>query len=429
MSFDIIRTNCCGLDVHKTWVFACIGITDDKGRTEYKRGRFSTFKSGLRELADFLLEHQCYDVCMESSGKYWIPVFNVLEEVVNVVIAHPKYTKPRTGEKSDTRDAKWICNLYMCDMIEPSFIPPFPIRVLRDLLRYMRKLINMRSSEKNRVLNCLTVSNMKLDDVFTDVHGKSARSIILYILTHPGEEIDVRPFLHKRCKHSAEEVTEAIQGDINEWQREKLLLHYAHIDEIDAHIASLQAVIKKLAESYKDSLELIKTIPGLESDMTAITVLAEIGDDMSHFATAKKLTAWCGVCPRPDSSAKKVKRTHVSHAGAYLKPVLIQVANALVKSKAHPEFGERYRRLKARRGHGRAIMAIARMLVVALWHVLSKKVPYDASGYMKEMSREHKVVLTQAEGLALLRSYGYTIEEEKDSCTGKDPPVAVADTG
>lgn len=164
--FKIFRRNCCGLDVHKTWIYACIGITDRNNRTSYKEARFSSFSSGLRNLADWLALHSCTDVCMESAGKYWIPVFNVLEKTCNVVLAHPKYTKPQKGNKTDRKDAKWICDLFMCDMIRPSFIPPLDIRQLRDLVRYREKLTYCLVGEKNRAQNCLTVSNLKLDDVF-----------------------------------------------------------------------------------------------------------------------------------------------------------------------------------------------------------------------------------------------------------------------
>lgn len=136
MAFKIFRKNCCGLDVHKTWIYACIGITDPTERTEYKQARFSSFTKGLQELADWLAKYDCNDVCMESSGKFWIPVFNILEKTCWVSLAHPKYTKPQKGNKTDRKDAKWICDLYMCDMAKPSFIPPPDIRQLRDLMRY-----------------------------------------------------------------------------------------------------------------------------------------------------------------------------------------------------------------------------------------------------------------------------------------------------
>ena len=156
--FKIIRKNCCGLDVHKKWIYACIGITDADGRTEYKESRFRSFSKGLYELTDWLVKNSCKEVCMESSGKYWIPVFNILKKSCDVILAHPKYTKPQKGNKTDRKDAKWICDLFMCGMIKPSFIPPASIRHLRDLTRYRAKLTNMLTGEKNRAQNCLTVS-------------------------------------------------------------------------------------------------------------------------------------------------------------------------------------------------------------------------------------------------------------------------------
>jgi len=187
-------------------IYACIGITDANGRTEYKRERFSAFTKGLRKLSEWLAKYNCTLVCMESAGRYWIPVFNILEKTCNVILAHPQYTKPLKGNKTDRKDAKWVCDLFMCDMIKPSFIPPPDIRSLRDLMRYRFKLTCMLTSEKNRAQNCLTASNLKLDDVFSDVFGKSSSSIINYILEHPGEYFDVTPFVHKGCKQSIEEI-------------------------------------------------------------------------------------------------------------------------------------------------------------------------------------------------------------------------------
>ena len=164
LSFKILKFNCCGLDVHKTWIYACIGITDSNNRTEYKQARFSAFTKGLNELCDWLAKYNCHDVCMESTGKYWIPVFNVLEKHnLWVTLSHPKYTKPMKGNKTDRKDAKWICDLYMCGMVKPSFIPPADIRELRDLVRYRFKL-TCRSPVRRTVLRIVllyqTLSSM-----------------------------------------------------------------------------------------------------------------------------------------------------------------------------------------------------------------------------------------------------------------------------
>lgn len=418
MAFKIFRKNCCGLDVHKTWIYACIGITDTHGRTEYKQARFSSFSKGLRELADWLAKYSCTEVCMESSGKYWIPVFNVLEQSCYVVLAHPKYTKPQKGNKTDRKDAKWICDLFMCDMVKPSFIPPPDIRHLRDLLRFRLKLTYQITSMKNRALNCLTVSNLKLDDVFSDVFGKSSRSIIQQILEHPGEIFDVTPFVHPRCKHPIEEIQAAVDGAVSPEQATKLKICLDFIDEQQKRIAELDAEIFRLAEPHTAVLEFIRTVPGLSKDpLTAIRILSELGADMSVFPTSKHLVSWAGCCPRNDQSAQKVKSTRISRAGSYLKPLLVQIANALLKSKQHPEFKERYRRIKARRGHKKAIIAVCRMLLTAIWNVLSKLEPYSAKGYLADKLTEHSVVISKSEGLALLRKRGYIFRDELTDST------------
>lgn len=408
--FKIFRNNCCGLDVHKTWIYACIGITDPNGRTVYKQARFSSFSKGLRELAAWLAKYSCTEVCMESTGKYWIPVFNILEKSCSVTLAHPKYTKPQKGNKTDRKDAKWICDLFMCDMIKPSFIPSPEIRQLRDLVRYRVKLTNMLTGEKNRAQNCLTVSNLKLDDVFSDVFGKSARSITNYILEHPGETFDVSPFVAPRCKTPVSEIQAAVDGAISPEQAVKLRQCLAHIDELEAHRKEIESEILQVAEPFSAVLDLLYTLPGLDKNpMTAIAILSEIGPDMSVFLSSKHLVSWAGCCPRNDQSNQKVKSRRISRAGSYLKPLLVQVANALIKSKKHPEFKERYHRIKSRRGHKKAIIAVCKMLLTAIWNMLSKLEPYNPEGFLEHRPVKQEKTLTVAQALELLRLRGYTI--------------------
>ena len=415
--FKIFRKNCCGLDVHKTWIYACIGITDVNSRTSYHEARFSSFSKGLRELSLWLQKYDCKEVCMESAGKYWIPVYNILEQSCFVTLAHPKYTKPQRGNKTDRKDAKWICDLFMCDMIKPSFIPPAEIRHLRDLVRYHDKLTNTLTGEKNRVRNCLTVSNLKLDDVFSDVFGKSARSITEFILAHPGESFDVSPFIDRHCKTPIEEIQAAVDGAVSHEQAVKLRECLDHVDQLELHKSRIESEIMRIAEPYSVFLDLLRSIPGFNSDpFTAIAILSEIGCDMSVFPSAKHLCSWAGCCPRNDQSGGKIKSTRISRAGTYLKPRLVQIANALVRSKQHPEFADRYRRIKSRRGHRKAIIAVCKMLLTAIYSILSKLIPYSPDGFLS-VSRpiNESKVLTRAQGLQLLRLRGYTFKD--------DPPL------
>ena len=414
MAFKILKNNCCGLDVHKTWIYACIGITDSHGRTEYKQARFSSFTKGLQELCNWLAKYHCSDVCMESTGKFWIPVFNILEKNnILVTLSHPKYTKPQKGNKTDRKDAKWICDLYMCGMVKPSFIPPADIRQLRDLVRYRFKLTCMITGEKNRAHNCLTVSNFKLDEVFSDIFGKSSRSITEQILQHPGETFDVTPFVDRRCKTPIEEIQAAVDGAISAEQAVKLRQCLDHIDELEKHKAEIEREIFRLSDKYEEALNLLRTVPGFDQNpMTAIQVISEIGADMSVFLTAKHLVSWAGYCPRNDQSNQKVKSTRISRAGSYFKPVLVQIANALIKSKKHPEFATRYRRIKSRRGHKKAIIAVCHMLLTAIWHILTDLKPYTPEGFLEHRPVKQSKILTTSQALNLLKQRGYIIKND-----------------
>lgn len=350
---------------------------------------------------------------MESTGKYWIPVFNILEQTCSVTLAHPQYTKPQKGNKTDRKDARWICDLFMCDMIKPSFIPPPDIRQLRDLMRYRVKLTNMLTGEKNRALNCLTVSNLKLDDVFSDVFGKSARSITAYMLDHPGQSFDVTPFVDPRCKAPISEIQAAVDGAISPQQALKLRQCLSHIDQLQAHKSAIEQEVFLLAEPFSSTLDLLRTLPGLNKNpMTAIAILSEIGPDMSVFPSSKHLVSWAGCCPRNDQSNGKVKSRRISRAGCYLKPLLVQIANALIKSKQHPEFKERYHRIKTRRGHKKAIIAVCKMLLTAIWNMLSKREPYNPAGFLEHRPVRQSRVLTKTQALELLRLQGYSITND-----------------
>ena len=238
-------------------------------------------------------------------------------------------------------------------------------------------------------------------------------SITEHILSHPGETFDVTPFVHGRCKHPIEEIQAAVDGAISPEQAVKLREILNHINELQMHKQKIETEILRLTAPYESLLNLIRTVPGLSSDpMTAIAIISEIGADMSVFPTAKNLVSWAGCCPRNDASGGKRKGVRISRAGVYFKPLLVQVANAVVKSDKYPECKERYRRLKARRGHKKAIIAICRMLLTAIWNVLSKLEPYTDKGYLVDSKPKEKLTLTTAQALKLLRSKGFIINDE-----------------
>lgn len=405
----IVYPICCGMDVHKSFVYACIAFTNEHGVTTYKSKRFSTFTNDLRFCAKWLAENNCKDVCMESTGKYWIPVYNVLEKSCNVVLAHPKYVKAIKGKKTDKKDAKWIADIFKHDLVSGSFIPPADIRQLRDLMRYRWKLTSFKVGEKNRAQNCLTVSNIKLDDVFSDVFGKASSNIISQLLENPAEKItDVSRFRTRGMKATDDELLAAVDGEICPEQAEKLRIIRSHLDSLEVCRLNTESVILSLAEKYTPQIELVTTVPGIQT-FSAIGIISEIGVDMSVFPTSKHLCSWAGLTPQNNESAGKKKTTRISRAGAYIKPLLVQCALCAIRVKDNPEICRRYLSIKKRRGHKKAIIAIARMLLTAIYNILKKNEPYNPDLYNRvNTPPEHRAVSVE-EAIFILQRQGYFV--------------------
>ena len=403
----IVYPICCGMDVHKSFVVACIATTNDHGVTNYKSKRFSTFTGDLRRCADWLSENNCKDVCMESTGKYWIPIYNILEHTCNIVLAHPKYVKAIQGKKTDKRDAKWIADIFKHDLVSGSFIPPADIRQLRDLVRYHWKLTNFNVGEKNRAQNCLTVSNIKLDDVFSDVFGKAASAITTRLL-ESNEPFDVKPYLTKNIKKPIEQIQAAVDGEMCAEQAEKLRIIRSHMDSLELCKLNLESLILSTAEKYIPQLNLVMTAPGIQS-FAAIGIISEIGVDMSVFPTSKHLCSWAGLTPQNNESAGKKKTTRISRAGAYIKPLLVQCALCAIRTKQFPEVRNRYLALKKRRGHKKAIIAIARMLLTAIYNILKWNEVYNSELYRKaDRPPAHREVSVE-EAVFILQRQGYLV--------------------
>lgn len=390
MSLKIVRFNCCGMDVHKDIIVATVGITDRSTMlTEYFQKTFSSFNSDLYRLCDWLSSYQCSEVCMESTGKYWIPVFNILEERgFTVCLAHPKYTKAIKGQKTDKKDSKWICDLYKHDLVRGSFIPPKAIRELRDISRYYHKLIGMNSSESNRYQNCLTVSNLGIGSIFTDVNGKSAKRVMEVVLATDDpnsiSDEDLLKLIHKSCKKK-DKLLDAVRGcRIESDQRFKMIEIQKHKEELDQHITNCYVEMFKRATPFFHQFLHITELVGL-SVLSAILIISEIGVDMTVWENARQLCAWAGLTPGNNESANKKKSTRITKAGQFLKPLLVQCALAAIKN---PDgyFGIKYRRIKKRRGHKKAIIAIARMMLISIYHMILTGESFNPSDYEELMN-------------------------------------------
>ena len=380
---------CCGVDVHKSFLVATIVKTTGGIEPSYQKKRFSTFNHSILEFKQWLLENDCHDVCMESTGKYWVPAFNLLEDEINVTIANPKWVKAVKGNKDDTKDSKWIGDLFRLGLVKGSYIPCKKIRILREYTRYRYKLVSCRSSEKNRYQNALTVCNVALDSVVSDIFGKSSTSIIDYLLEQADNSInheEIASKLLRRLKSKEDAVIESIEGyQMTDSQKYRMRLVRAHMDYITAEINDVDREIEKLISSdpdYENAIQFLMTIPGVKRD-SAITIISETGIDMSQFCSSKRLCCWAGLVPGSNESGGKKKSVRIARAGVYLKPALVQCAHAAVKSEKSPYYKKKYESLMKRRGKKRAIVAVARMILTAIYQMLSTGEAWNPSDLYK----------------------------------------------
>ena len=404
---------CCGIDVHKKFLVATIASTNEQKITTYQTKQFSTFTKDIKKLKQWLIDKKCKDVCMESTGKYWIPIFNILEDSCNVTITHPKYVKAITGKKTDTKDSVWIADIFKHGLVEGSFMPPLVIRQLRDLMRYRFKLVNCKSSEKNRFQNSLTVSNIMISNILTDTFGKTSKSILELILSKEDNVTmeEITPLLRKNLKSTPQEILDSVEGNLTHEQISKMKVCLNHYDNTLNCINQIEQAILPLLEPFQNEINLILTVPGIKN-ISAVSILSEIGNDMSVFKNAEHLCSWAGLTPQCNESAGKKKSVHISRAGIYLKPLLIQCANNAIRDKSCEYFKLRYDAIKKRRGHKRAIIAIARMLLTCIYNMLSKNEPFNHEIYEQLTNTNFKSKNTKLNinnAIKFLEAQGYKV--------------------
>jgi transposase len=369
----VVYPVCCGVDVHKSFLVGTIISTDNGIQPHYQKKRFSTYNGDLHKFANWLQADDCLDLCMESTGKYWVPVFNILEaQGIRVTIANPKWVKAVKGNKDDTKDSKWIGDLFRLGLVPESFIPSKPIRILREFTRYRYKLVSMKSSEKNRFQNALTVCNVALDSVVSDMFGKSASAITDYLLSedtfNPEHCVSL---LQRSLKKKSDTVLESIEGySITPEQKFRMQIVRSHLKYIENSIAQLDTAINTMVAEQEGLISLMCTIPGVDRN-TAITIISEIGTDMAQFGSSKRLCCWAGLTPGNNESAGKKKSVRITRAGVYLKPALVQAAHAAVKATESSYYRLKYEQISKRRGKKRAIIAIARMILTAIFTMMS----------------------------------------------------------
>lgn len=380
----------CGLDVHQSTVVACLLRVRQDGKVQKQLRTFGTTTRELLGLREWLLAEGCTHVAMESTGVYWKPVYAVLEGgELEIVVANAQQVKKVPGRKTDVKDAEWIADLLCHGLLRSSFVPPQPIRELRDLTRYRRKLVESRSAERNRLLKLLESANIKLASVATDVFGLSGRLMLKALVAGQASLPEMAELAKGKLRRKIPQLELALEGKLQEHHRFLLQLQQDRLDAVEKDLATLEQRIQQKLEPYAAQRALLQEIPGVDRTLAAV-IIAELGVDMSVFQSVSQLASWAGVCPGNNESAGKRKSSRIPKGNVYLKTALVEAANAAARAKG-TYLRDKFYRLKARRGYKRAAVAIAHKILVSIYHMLSQNVSYNDLGdlYLDKLNAHH----------------------------------------
>jgi transposase len=379
---QVVYERCAGVDVHKRTVVVTILLTPPQDAPEklvQKQTRtFGTMTADLLALAEWREALGVTHVAMESTGVYWWPVYNLLEEGHTILLVNPRHIKAVPGRKTDVKDSEWLADLLRHGLLRPSFIPPQPIRALRELTRYRKTLVRERTAQINRLQKVLEAANMKLAAVATDVLGKSPREMLEALI---GGEEDVTVLAEQargRLRAKIPELKRALTGRLQPQHRFLLRTILAHIDFLDAAIAQVHAEIERHLAPYHDAMRRLQTIPGIH-ETAASAILAEIGLDMSCFPSAKHLASWAGLCPGNKQSGGKRLNAGITGGNPWLRGILGEVVWAITHTRDNYLVAQ-YRRLAKRRGLHKAVVAVAHSVLVIIYHLLRDQRPYADLG-------------------------------------------------
>ena len=369
-TISVVHPVCCGLDVHKKSISACLIFNDSSGQEQSIIQEFDTFTDSLIRLREWLIEHSCPIVAMESTGIYWRPVHNILEEAVEVILVNARHVKNVPGRKTDIADSRWLAGLLRHGLIKGSFIPPKHVREWRDITRCRQKHVQTLNDYKRRVHKLFESANIKIDSVLSDLFGATGRRLIA-LLADPEAEItleDVKKAAHSRVRHKVPELFRSIQGHFTAHHAFMLRSLLRTISHHEQEIETLDCRLKELMSEHTPILEELDRIPGI-NEVTARAVLAEIGPDLEAFPSCSHLTSWAGLCPGNNESAGKRKGGRSPVKKHHLKTILVEAAWAATRKK-DSYYKEKFHRLKSRRGPKKAIVAIAHRLLKAIYHVI-----------------------------------------------------------
>jgi transposase len=405
---DVVYQQCCGLDVHKKSVVACLLTSPSVGEVVRTVRTFGTMTEDLLALSDWLAAANCTHVAMESTGVYWKPIWNLLEDDFSLLLVNPRDIKAVPGRKTDITDAEWIADLLRHGLLRASYVPDRPQRELRELTRYRTSLVRERTAQANRLQKTLEGANIKLASVATDILGTSGREMLQALVAGATDAAALAHLAKGRLREKIPDLERALTGQVTPHQRFMVAEHLAHIDFLEA---SIERVNEEIAERLQPSAEAVArldTIPGI-GPYLAEALIAEIGTDMSRFPTPAHLASWAGMCPGNHESAGKRRSGRTRKGSPWLRTLLVQAAHAGARKK-DTYLGAQYRRLAARRGKSRAAVAVGHTILVIAYYLLRDGTVYHDLGphYFDERDRRavERRLVHRLEGL------GYTVSLE-----------------
>ena len=387
---DVVYTHCCGLDVHKKTVAACL-ITSTAGAEPVKEIRtFSTMTADLLALADWLQEAGCTHVAMESTGVYWRPVYNLLEGQFELLVVNAQHMKAVPGRKTDVKDAAWIAELLRHGLLRGSFIPSKPQRQLRELTRYRSTLVQDRARALNRLQAVLEDANLKLASVVTDINGVSAQAMLEAILAGQRDVEVLADLARGRLRAKRDQLKVALEGRVTAHHSFVMTEHLSTLEYLDEAIERVSGEIDQRLTADQEAIALLDTIPGV-GQRAAEILIAEIGTDMSRFPSAKHLASWAGMCPGNHESGGKRLSGKTRKGNRWLRQVLVEIAHVASKTK-NTYLAAQYKRIAARRGKKRALIAVGHTILTIVYMMLTRKHPYQDLGAAYFDQREQERV-------------------------------------
>ena len=404
---SVVHPICCGLDVHKELNYACLFTTGADGKEVIHKRVFSGFTDDLIRMREWLKEHKCPVVAMESTGVYWRPVHNILEGHCEVLVVNARHIKNVPGRKTDILDSEWLAGLLRHGLVRGSFIPPKKVRQWRDLSRTRRTFVESLANEKRRVHKIFETANIKIDSVVSDLFGRTGRNLMALLVKRKKPTIgDVQACLAGSLKKKGKELFRSVQGCFEEHHRFLLRRLLGIIQAIEREISAIDRRLKRLFNPYQELIERLTQIPGI-SIVSAKAILSETGATLKTFPSSGQLCSWCGVCPGNNESAGKRRSGRSPVRDNHLKTILIETAWAATRKK-DSYYKAKYYSLKARRGPKRAIVAIAHRMLKAIYHIVKHGKSFQELGgeYLSRLKKGAKLSYLRREA----KIFGYRLE-------------------